>query len=181
MGWTFAYSKSYGRKELIESLRSPTRHGPQTRILRACAIGNHHWYLAQTGDEIWIGLDLMAGGGRNSGWGHKSMTETCGPYYFDCPLSYLDAASAPTGHAVEWRQKVREYWSARKARPTPATGLAVSYNNVDYILVRKLDKGLGWEAARVTDGHHFRIKAKQLARATFVAAPTDRNCATTTA
>jgi hypothetical protein len=39
-------------------------------------------------------------------WGYKSMDESVHPYYYSCPLSYLDEVPAECG---EWRDKVRLY------------------------------------------------------------------------
>lgn len=165
MGWSFAYSRSYGRKELIAELRSPTRFGPNTQVLQACAIGNHHWYLAKTGDVTWIGLDLMAGGGRTGGWGYKSMDESCGPNYYDCPISYLDKANAPVGYAEAWRAEVRKQHALMAARPTPEPGLVITYGAHQYKLVDKVGDKRGWSADRVSDGYRFRIKPRQLSQA----------------
>ena len=61
----------------------------------------------------WIGCVLI--GCFNGHWGYKDMDESVGPCYYGCPLEFLDKASPPTGYAVEWRDKVREYNSGRKA------------------------------------------------------------------
>lgn len=45
---------------------------------------------------------------RQSGqWGWKEIPEGFYPFYYDCPLKFLDLA--PTTYLV-WREKVREYW-----------------------------------------------------------------------
>lgn len=164
MGWLFAmFPSKNGRRELIDRLRSPARFGENTTLLQSCIKGSRHWYLAKTGHTVWIGLDLMAGGGKNQGWGYKDMDETVGPGYYDCPITYLDKASAPTGYAIEWRQKVREHHAAMSARPSYETGLVVTYAGVDYRLLRQAGKRRGWEVARLVDGMQFRMSAKQLA------------------
>ena len=170
MGWTFAYDRSFGRKELIAELRSPRRFGPQTQLLQACATGNHHWYLAKTtkptGEEvIWIGLDLMQGGGKTGGWGHKAMDESCGPCYYDCPISYLDKVSEPTGYAAAWRDEVRHLHALLAALPVPAPGLVITYGGHQYKLVDKAGSNRGWLADRVSDGYRFRLKARQITHA----------------
>ncbi len=164
MGWSFACDKSHGRKELIAELLRPSRFGPNIQLLQACAVGNHHWYLAKTGDTIWIGLDLMQGGGRTSGWGYKSMSESSGPCAVDCPISYLDKASPATGYAIEWRRQVRERHAALAAVPTPAPGLVITYCGVPYTLISPLGRK-GWVADRVSDGYRFRLKVKQVSYA----------------
>jgi len=164
MSWSFACDKSHGRKELIAELRRPSRFGEGTQLLQACAVGNHHWYLAKTGDTIWIGLDLMQGGGRTSGWGYKSMSESSGPCAVDCPISYLAKASEPTGCAIEWRRQVRARHAALAAVPTPAPGLVITYCGVPYTLISPLGRK-GWVADRASDGYRLRLKAKQVSYA----------------
>lgn len=52
---------------------------------------------------------------------YKDLTETAGPYYFDCPASILDLLGPPINdHAAEWRAKCRQrlaLTSRRKPRP----------------------------------------------------------------
>jgi hypothetical protein len=58
--------------------------------------------------QRWIGCDLLRYQ-RDYGWGYKDMEESMFPYYFSCPLGYLEMV--PTGryggHPI-WRQGVRE-------------------------------------------------------------------------
>lgn len=174
MGWDFYRDPAIGKKQLVESLRRPSRFGETRELLKACTAGNHHWYLVRdkaTG-EVWIGLDLLQGGGPGSGWGYKGMTEHCGPCYYDCPISYLDQASPVTeGYAVEWRRKVREHRADKKARPTPAAGQVVRYGQHEYRLLEPLAPRRGWWVVRVSDGVRFRMTARQLAQAVIVNAP----------
>lgn len=164
MGWSFSCNTSHGRKDLIEQLRRPSRFGPDTELLQACAIGNHHWYLARTKGVTWIGLDLMQGGGRTMGWGYKNMDESCGPNYYDCPISYLDKASEPTGYAIAWRAEVCRQHALLAAIPTPKAGLVITYGGHQYKLLDKLGYR-GWSADRVSDGYRFRLKARQVSHA----------------
>jgi hypothetical protein len=66
--------------------------------------------LAPGESRRYIQCDLLKGGGN--GWGYKSMDESMHPYYYSCPLSYLDLAPE---QCAEWRQKVREYHRQRAA------------------------------------------------------------------
>ncbi len=44
---------------------------------------------------------------KGYGWGYKPMDETMGPYYYDCPVSYIDKASAPLNESSKrWREEV---------------------------------------------------------------------------
>lgn len=43
-------------------------------------------------------------------YGYRELGETDGPYYYSCPLSFLDMAPEPEGENVkEWRENVRKF------------------------------------------------------------------------
>lgn len=170
MGWLFTYDIRT-RKELLDYLRRPERYGEHLELLRSTSVGNNHWYLCRDkrDGKVWIGLDMMQGGGRTGhGWGWKDLSEDMGPVEVNCPLSYLDAASEPEGYAIEWRERVRAYHAARKARPTPAPGSVVEYGKHRYRLREPAGRRRGWYVDRVGDGMQFRMRANQLSRAKFV-------------
>jgi hypothetical protein len=83
-----------------------------------CIRGNCLWKIAVVEDLVggeWIekirliALDLLAKGSRpDEGWGYKDMDETMGPYYYSCPISYLDMVPCPDSeNARKWRAEVR--------------------------------------------------------------------------
>ena len=141
-------------------------------VLAHRAIGSRLWFLAQNrsgehAGRIWIGLNLIDC--RKGEVAVKSMDESCGPYYFDCPLAFLDRASPPTGpYAGPWREKVREFHANRAAkRAVIRPGLRVSYGESTYVLRRSLGRR-GWDVARESDGLICRLKSRQLGKATVL-------------
>lgn len=75
--------------------------------------------------ERWIGCDLMRHQ-KDYGWGYKDLDEICGPYYYSCPLKYLDLVPIETyGGNDEWRENVRQY-HARIAQKRRSRKLAHS-------------------------------------------------------
>ncbi|QRY31872.1 hypothetical protein JVX96_00655 [Variovorax sp. PDNC026] len=140
-------------------------------VLAHRAIGNRLWFLAQTrsgehAGRIWIGLTLIDS--RRREVAVKSMDETVGPYYYDCPLSFLDRADAPVGpYAGPWREQVRAFHASRSARRAAIRpGLRVSYEGQTYILRHSLGRR-GWQVQR-EDGMVFRMKTRQLQQATLL-------------
>jgi len=140
-------------------------------VLAHRAIGNRLWFLAQTrlgehAGRIWIGLTLIDS--RRGEVAVKSMDETVGPYYFDCPLAFLDRADPPVGpYAGPWREQVRAFHARRAARRAAIRqGLRVSYEGHTYILRHSLGRR-GWQVQR-EDGLVFRMKARQLQQATVL-------------
>ena len=165
MGWL--YSRQWAtRADLVRHLRRPERFGERCELVRACAAGGHHWYLARDRETglHWIGLDLMQSG-RGDGWGYKDMDESCGPTAVDCPLAYLAASHAePEGFAATWRERVRSYHAARRSRPVPVPGLWISYGGKPYQLAEPAGRGRGWHVVDVF-GARYRMQARQLAQA----------------
>lgn len=168
MGWTYPYT-TQTRAELVDYLRRPDRFG-NFELVKSSARGNRHWYLVRnksTGEHS-IGLDLMKG--SRDGWGYKDIDESCGPHYFDVPLSYLDAAPALTaGYSATWRESVRQWHAERKQVKKAAPGCRVRLSDGrEYTLQRSLGRR-GWI---VLDqwGYDWRMPCKQLARAERVAA-----------
>jgi len=66
--------------------------------------------------ERWIGCDLLRHQ-KDFGWGYKDMEEVMFPYYFSCPLKYLDMVPIEKfGGHVEWRENVRRYHARQQAK-----------------------------------------------------------------
>jgi hypothetical protein len=69
------------------------------------------WELTKSGPDCGkriIVLDLIEA--RDGYQMVKTMDETTGPYYFDCPPAYLEAAKdfASEGYSAGWRESVRK-------------------------------------------------------------------------
>lgn len=109
MGWLhFART----RKELIADLVAPEA---RVQTLRYCVRGNVLWSVRQyTTDDgnthLCIDLDLMAK--RDGIWGYKAMGESCFPFYYTCPLAYLELVPVAN---EEWRVEVRAYHAGRRS------------------------------------------------------------------
>jgi hypothetical protein len=139
MGWLFTQGQS--RKALIGRVTRPWgvdldpaqyegAARAEHRAVRRCWKGNvthsgRLWVLFETRfldaagapfearTRRWIGLFLCEHSPQDQGWGYKDIDESMGPYEYDCPLAYVDAASAPEGeHAGPWREKVRAHAAA---------------------------------------------------------------------
>jgi len=163
MGWLFGYSG--GRKELLARLADPSRFSTGYKILRSMPVGNNHWYLMESpSGKKTIGLDLMQSGGREHGWGYKSISEEMGPTEVNCPLWLIDNATAPERYAYEWRQRVRAHHASKKARKVALVpGCRVRYGGTVYVLEASLGRR-GWNV-RSEHGGAFRMKAHQVASA----------------
>jgi hypothetical protein len=166
MGYSFAMSTGFKRADQVARFRSDKFFSEGYRLVASRVVGNHFWGLVETiatGKKyIWLGL--MMGGGRNMGWGYKSMDEFSGPYHYDCPLSLLEQASeleGDGGYALKWREKVRQYHTDKKVKAKMCAGTVISYNNSKY----KLDENVGrrgWYVTDVDTGAKYRMSARQV-------------------
>ena len=134
MGWLFKVGST--RRELIdERTRSSATAGPNsmavaTTCLAHCYRGNlysgvlwsvwertftRHGEQAQP-TERWITCDLLRYQ-KDYGWGYKDLDESVHPFYYSCPLKYLDLVPIDQyGGNAEWREGVRAYHARQKER-----------------------------------------------------------------
>lgn len=113
MGWMI--TKDATKKDIIEdiihdfSFRNDTK-GFTSKCLRHCLRGNVLWLLIEYSYDDgkidkWIGCYLLRSD-KGYGYGYKDMDESVHPYYYSCPLSYLNEAPVV---CQEWRDGVIEY------------------------------------------------------------------------
>lgn len=131
MGWLFKAGLS--RKDLIEErTKDWERTQPDGTVIKTTCLAQCYrgasfcgvlWSVwertfSRDGQEVqskerWIVCDLLRYQGE--AWGYKDIEECMGPYYYSCPLKYLDLVPLDIyGGNVEWREQVREH-HARKA------------------------------------------------------------------
>jgi len=120
MGWLFS---SPTRSELIQALIRPTDTAQaRVRVIAHTLRGNVLWSVSEVtakaagvhpslapGESLrYIRCDLLQRSGGS--WGYKAMDESMAPYYYTCPLRYLEMT--PTLSAP-WREKVQAYHARR--------------------------------------------------------------------
>ena len=113
MGWTFVYG--FDKQDMVKELLTETE---TAKVIDHSLRGSRLWVALSVGKEgdrnPVIALFLLAKDGYS--YGYKDMDETCGPFYYDCPLKLLKAAPDSSKFAnAEWRAKVRKYWAKKKA------------------------------------------------------------------
>jgi len=111
MGWTFT---SLTRDQLIHELTAPqdterarrevidhTLHGDVLwSVVRVTAKQAGVMGLAAGESVCFIACDLLEGSG------YKSLAEAEHPYYYSCPMRYLDMAPQ---QCAAWRERVRNF------------------------------------------------------------------------
>ena len=139
MGWLFRAGST--RRELIaERTKDWDKDGPEgttvtTACLAHCYRGNVYsgvlwavWERTLTKDgqvkpvERWITCDLLRYQ-RDYGWGYKDMDESMHPYYYSCPLGYLEKVPIDQyGGNAEWRESVQDNHARQKERRRQRAG-----------------------------------------------------------
>ena len=120
MGWLFT---RLDRDALIRELTLPTddeRYRSQVVRHRYDAKESVLWSLVlvnakvdgvaglKAGESTYlIRCDLLEG--SHNGWGYKGLDESMHPYYYSCPLEYLEIAPDVS---PGWRKRVREHHQA---------------------------------------------------------------------
>ncbi|KFX68133.1 hypothetical protein TMS3_0120540 [Pseudomonas taeanensis MS-3] len=123
MGWLFSHRD---KDRLVQLLLEPAESFTHKRtILEHALTGQELWTVVQlelkvanfingnaVGDTYtFINCDLLEVQGGL--WGSKSIPESAGPYYYGCPLHFLDMA--PDGVCPTWREALRNDQPARPA------------------------------------------------------------------
>jgi len=134
MGWTYGWNSQSELKKYIlkEALKSE-------RVLahKSTNYGRHLWVVYQTENERFILLFLLSKNGADSCgvWGYKDLSESCHPYYYDCPLDFLEMV--PEGCA-EWRAEVRNLAARRNTEYNE--GDSVTVYGKPYKVIGKIKK-----------------------------------------
>ena len=135
MGWLYntrPQSKDSFVQEILDH-----NFGPSSKftLLDRSLRGNRLWVLVQShGHDPAIGLFLLQRG-RDGCWGYKDLDESSGPYYYDCPLRWLNQAPEPLmrtgshlGSGRTWRDFVRDHHAqqaANRKRIRPPVGSTI--------------------------------------------------------
>ncbi|MDR2128031.1 MAG: hypothetical protein LBP52_03055 [Burkholderiaceae bacterium] len=121
MGWFFS---SQSRSDLIHELIQPEEtERASVKVIAHALRGNVLWSVVELtakaegvhrhltpGQSLrYIRCDLLKRSG--SEWGYKPLDESMHPYYYSCPLSYLDLAPQ---QSRQWRDGVRAYHARRR-------------------------------------------------------------------
>lgn len=160
MGWLYCAKT---RAELVAKLRND---GP---VVASRQRGNHLWQVYECPDGT-REIVLFLLGVNNGLHGYKDIGESCGPGYYDCPISLMEMAQpAPSSQwAVEWREKVRRHHEQQTASKVgKVAGAIVLYGGRKYKLIENLGRR-GWQVYCLDDGRTYRMKATQAKHAELV-------------
>lgn len=114
MGWLFI--RAARKADIIRKLVAPEEDETRRWETIAHSVrGNVLWAVIEITCKLenrrrrFIACNLLSRE-KGCGWGYKAMDESMHPYYYSCPLKYLDMA--PVANA-DWRAGVRSHYHAR--------------------------------------------------------------------
>jgi len=134
MGWLFTAGST--RRDLIgERTRAWTTEGAEGMTITSTCLAHFYrggafsgvlwavWERTFTKDdqpvkpvERWITCDLLRYQ-KDYGWGYKDLDESMHPYFYSCPLKYLDMVPLDQyGGNQEWREGVRAYHARQREK-----------------------------------------------------------------
>jgi len=162
MGWEYAWNS---RKELIAHL-CDEQTGYRTLARKATSERGQSvlWAVHELGPEHednpglrFIVCYLIGHDRRHGLYGYKELGETMGPFYYSCPLSFLEMAPEPEGENVkEWRECVRKYHAdmAERARRLKALKIGDTVELLDSctpseVVLTSLKPLRGWHERQV--------------------------------
>ena len=95
MGWTSS-SSWVTKQDVVEHVTSQYVWGEKFNILKTSDKGKCFWLLVEytQGErkgQRFIALFLI--NRESKEWGYKDMDESCGPCYYNCPVSFINEAA----------------------------------------------------------------------------------------
>lgn len=150
MGWN-ARDNWKTREDALAEIRRDLQSSPDFTVVQMQTTGSRLWYIAETPDGVrHIGLFLLRSGGPD-GWACKCMSESAGPLYYDCPVTYLDKVPDPGGYATAWRERVREHHANRAGVRKRSAGDVFRYNEKHYRLYSRASVAGSWMVVELLD------------------------------
>lgn len=162
------YTTGASRADVIRELTAGWTNaetGVVVKVLEKAAILNTLWTVEEMTapgkpPERAIGCYLLSKHGGD--WGYKPMSEGVGPYYYDCPLRFLDAVPVAN---EEWRHKVLAHHAELAIERVKLahvqlyeTWSIVNARNLDSVVIVNLKPLLG----HARNGKRYRLQAKHL-------------------
>lgn len=103
MGWLFT---GQSLQELTQELTQDSLGFHLVKGAAECEL--YSVVRVKRGDRVIKAMMVFLLEPDSRGWGYKTMDESMGPYYFNCPRKLLDMLDPPVNElAATWRARVR--------------------------------------------------------------------------
>lgn len=161
MGWTYCETWQT-RTDLENALLNESR--ATNRLIAHKWVGSNLWIVEKSLANIPTIFVLLTAKHKNYGYGYKDMSEGMHPFYYDCPLDFLEKAPIA---CQEWRDKVaafhkNEKVAEMKKKLQVGTVLTLSGCKIPEVRLTSLKPMLG-----VYDGTVYRVSRTTLRGATI--------------
>ena len=164
MGWSFSSSWKKA-SDVYKAVNAGSGGHLKLLAQKATSFGRHLWSVYETTEgKRFIHLALVER--QKDGWGYKSLYESEGPCYYDCPVKFFELAG-PTEDpgARAWRETV--YETKAKGSRTFEVGTRLRLYGDTYT-VQSVGKRNSYLIMNVA-GRVFTLPAKLVASAELVA------------
>ncbi|MDH5181134.1 MAG: hypothetical protein OEZ39_14140 [Gammaproteobacteria bacterium] len=158
MGWLF--TKHASKSDIIRHLISPEENETRRReILAHCVRGKVLWLVIEItqkqthNTQRFIGCCLLATE-KGFGWGYKDMQESEHPFYYSCPLKYLEMV--PEANA-EWRTKVRKHHRQQNRKVEIGQKIGIINSTIPWVVIMSRRPLVG-----EYDGKRYRVPRRML-------------------
>jgi len=158
MGWLFTHGAS--KADIVQRLTAPEENDTRRwETLAHCVRGNVLWSVVEitvkqeNRRQRVIVCNLLASD-RGYGWGYKDMDESVHPFYYSCPLKYLDMA--PVANA-DWRAEVQAYHRNRNRKVAIGHKVGLKGSTIPWVVITSLRPLLG-----EYDGKRYRVPRRML-------------------
>lgn len=133
MGWTFTRAQYYkkGKVDKIAEVKSEF-DANKAEVLKASSVGNKVYVavkdISNDENEVTAFVFLTSTAFKNDdihNFSFKSIHESCGPCYYDCPASILKLLTPTSSkYAQEWRNKCWEQIELKKQKKSNPNSLS---------------------------------------------------------
>lgn len=123
MGWTTIYkdkpSTNKEQAEVIKEVFDSLGYELKTEVLKHRLVGRVWYALIETtapdsSKHKWFAICVTAWGKKAGDLSYKLMDQTCGPCYYDCPMSWFKDVPVANDYDQEWRAKCIEKQTRKK-------------------------------------------------------------------
>lgn len=154
MGWDSAYHWTKKSTVVNETAASLQKNGYAILAQKSTAAGV--WFVLEKEEKREIFLALIKKQGNE--FYRKDLTESAGPSYYCCPVSFFELVPCPGQYATEWREKVKEL-QTKKARVL-SPGMIIDVYGKTYEVMEKREKS--WRVKEVASGTVYKMGPKHL-------------------
>lgn len=158
MGWDFTQNAS--KSDIVHQLTKNWENELYScTCLRHSLVGSVLWSVwdrknkSTNQTERYINCDLIQKQ-KDFGYGYKGMSESMHPYYYSCPLSYLNMTPVAS---QEWRDKVREYHNKKTRKLNIGTIYQLINRTIPNIKILNLKPLIG-----EFQGRHYKVSKSYL-------------------